>query len=239
MVFGSGKLAAGTWFEWHEHPQHQLVWASHGVLAVNVGDWHWILPPTRALWLPAGTVHRTGASSGAEMRGIFAEPARCPIEWTAPTMVGVSRVLHELFEHLTSGGLDAARRSRAEAVIFDLLAPVSVIPVGARMPIDARARSIAERLVAAPADDRTLGAFAVAAATSERTLARLWVSETGLGFGRWRTQLRLAAALPLLAEGVPLAGIARRVGYASASGFVAAFHREVGLSPGRYFAVTN
>ncbi len=124
-------------------------------------------------------------------------------------------------------------------MIFDLLTPVSVIPVGAKMPDDARARSIAERPMAEPADDRTLGEFAIVVAASERTLARLWSAETGLGFGRWRTQVRLAAALALLAEGMPLAGIAHRVGYASASAFVAAFHREVGVSPGRYFAATD
>jgi AraC-like DNA-binding protein len=47
--------------------------------------------------------------------------------------------------------------------------------------------------------------------------------------------VRLRASLSLLADGVPLTGVARRVGYATPSAFVAAFHREVGISPGRYF----
>lgn len=236
MVFGAGRLPAGHWFAWHDHPQHQIVWAARGVLAVNVQDWHWILPPTRGLWVPAGTVHRTGASGETDMRGIFLEPSRSTIAWRHPTMFTVSGLLRELFEHLTVGDVDAAERARAEAVVFDLMKPAEVVPIGARMPTDPRALRIAETLLATPADGRPLRDFCELASASERTLARVWVAETGLGFGRWRTQIRLAAALPLLADNAPLAGVAHRVGYATASAFIAAFRREVGISPGRYFA---
>ncbi|MTJ64623.1 helix-turn-helix domain-containing protein [Nocardia seriolae] len=54
-------------------------------------------------------------------------------------------------------------------------------------------------------------------------------------FGRWRTQLRSAASPPLLASGLPVARSAARVGCATPSAYVAAFHREVGVSPTRYF----
>jgi AraC-like DNA-binding protein len=55
-------------------------------------------------------------------------------------------------------------------------------------------------------------------------------------FGRWRTQVRLRAALPLLAEGLPVASVARRVGYATPSAFVAVFRKATGIPPGAYFA---
>ncbi|MBF6329716.1 helix-turn-helix transcriptional regulator [Nocardia transvalensis] len=284
MVFGASVLPAGHWFDRHQHPQHQIVWASRGVLAVDVGGGHWVLPPTRALWIPHGTVHRTGTSGGATMRGIFVEPARCPVTFAAPTLLRVGRLLHELFDYLTAGSghpassaqwttmlradttagdnaraprtdsenhrtttsfdtadrhgnaLDADRRRRAEAVVFDLLEPVPVIPVGAPLPTDARARTVAEALLRDPADDRTLAQLAVGAAASPRTLARLFLAETGITFGQWRTQIRLAASLPLLAAGLPVARIAERVGYGTASAYVAAFRRAVGVSPGRYFA---
>ncbi|WP_281005270.1 helix-turn-helix transcriptional regulator [Nocardia vinacea] len=110
-----------------------------------------------------------------------------------------------------------------------------MIPVGARRPADARAGQVADALTRNPADPRTLTEFAADAATSPRTLARLFLVETGISFGQWRTQIRLAASLPLLAEGLPIARIAGRVGYATPSAYVAAFHRTVGVSPGRYF----
>ncbi|MFI7665341.1 AraC family transcriptional regulator [Nocardia sp. NPDC049526] len=274
MVFGAGVMPAGYRFDTHEHPQHQIAWAARGVIAVEIGNGYWVLPPTRALWIPGGTRHRTETTQGATMRGIFVAPDRCPVSLTTPTMLRVSPLLRELFDHLTGPGTAlapgadaerrehvdeppltdaradgsttaatrnpaddnaAARRERAEAVIFDLLEPVAVIPVGARRPVDARAGQVADALTRNPADPRTLAEFAADAATSPRTLARLFLVETGISFGQWRTQIRLAASLPLLAEGLPIARIAGRVGYATPSAYVAAFRRAVGVSPGRYF----
>ncbi|MEV5832141.1 helix-turn-helix transcriptional regulator [Nocardia sp. NPDC052112] len=279
MVFGAGVMSAGLWFDTHEHPQHQIAWAARGVIAVEIGNGYWVLPPTRALWIPGGTRHRTGTTRGATMRGIFVAPDRCPVSLTTPTMLRVSPLLRELFDHLTgpdtalaratdadrlepvdeppisvrpltdaragpaagqtrnpADAIAAARRERAEAVVFDLLEPVDVIPVGARRPMDTRAGQVADALTRNPADPRTLAEFAVDAATSPRTLARLFLAETGISFGQWRTQIRLAASLPLLAEGLPIARIAGRIGYATPSAYVAAFRRTVGVSPGRYFA---
>ena len=49
---------------------------------------------------------------------------------------------------------------------------------------------------------------------SERTLARAFVAEAGVPFGRWRTLMRLQAALSMLAAGEPVSRVAGRVGYA-------------------------
>src|SRR5262245_6646873 len=47
IVVGSFDLAAGRAFPPHIHHEHQLVWASSGVLEVTTPDAGWILPPTR------------------------------------------------------------------------------------------------------------------------------------------------------------------------------------------------
>lgn len=59
---------------------------------------------------------------------------------------------------------------------------------------------------------------------------------TGVGFGRWRTRLRVRAALELLAAGTPVAVAGRQVGYQTASAFIAAFRRELGVTPSRCFS---
>ncbi|WP_020670727.1 AraC family transcriptional regulator [Amycolatopsis nigrescens] len=236
MLLGGIDLPAGAWFGWHRHDAHQLAWAVRGVVAVNVGDAHWVLPPTMALWLPAGVEHRTGATSRALLRGVYADPGRCPVDWPEPRLVRVTSLLRELLEHLARADLADPPRLRAESVVFDLLEPVEVMPISLPMPVDPRARFVANALLADPADQRGLAEFGRAARAGERTLARLFLAETKLTFGRWRTQARLRAALPLLAAGLPLTAVSRRAGYSSPSAFIAAFRRAVGIPPGEYFA---
>ncbi len=74
-----------------------------------------------------------------------------------------------------------------------------------------------------------------AVGASSRTLARAFLGDTGLSFGRWRTLVRLQASLPYLAEQVPVSAVARRVGYRTTSAYVAAFRTHTGVTPGRYF----
>jgi quercetin dioxygenase-like cupin family protein len=47
-------MPAGLVFDWHTHEDHQLAWAASGVLAVRTAAAAWSLPPSRALWIPAG-----------------------------------------------------------------------------------------------------------------------------------------------------------------------------------------
>jgi AraC-like DNA-binding protein len=47
--------------------------------------------------------------------------------------------------------------------------------------------------------------------------------------------LRVQSAISALAAGEPVGNVSRRVGYESPSAFVAAFRREIGMTPARYF----
>ncbi|WP_367434309.1 AraC family transcriptional regulator [Streptomyces celluloflavus] len=236
VVVGSFAMGDGQWYSWHRHDHHQLAWAERGVLAVRTAGNTWVLPPSMALWIPAGTEHTMGAVAPSLSRSLYYLPERCPVGWPVPTVVGVSPLLRELISYLADAGLDAAARARAEAVVLDQLRPVSVATVLAPMPRDPRARRVAAALRADPADGRTLAEWGARVGASGRTLARAFLADTGMPYGRWRTRLRLQAAMPLLAGGATVAAVAARVGYASPSAFVAAFRRAVGVPPGTYFA---
>jgi AraC-like DNA-binding protein/quercetin dioxygenase-like cupin family protein len=236
IVIGSWALEAGFWFELHSHPQPQLLWSPRGVLGVAVDDDHWVLPPTRALWLPSDVVHRTGANRTAVVHGIFLDAARCPVTWSRPTVLAVGPLLAELVGHLGRHDLDEAARARAEAVLLDLLEPLPSAPLAVRMPSDPRAVRVAEALRDNPSDQSGLAAFAQLADTSARTLSRLFVAETGSSFDRWRTGIRMWAAVTMLADGQPVSRVAHAVGYATPSAFLAAFRRTVGTTPTGYLA---
>jgi AraC-like DNA-binding protein len=236
IVVGEFHLVRGQWIDWHEHAEHQVVWVSSGVANVRIRDGRtWVLPPSVALWLPAGLPHTTGASALTTMRSAYLRPDRCPLDLPAPTVLAVPGVLRELLIHLCVDDMSADERERAEAVVFDLVQPVSVTTIGVPEPTDERLGPIAAGLRADPADDRQLAEWGRQVGASARNLARLFIADTGLTFGQWRTQLRLQAALPLLADGMAINRVASRVGYATPSAFVAAFRRAVGVSPGAYF----
>lgn len=228
-------MAAGMTFDWHVHADHQLAWASSGVLTVLTRTASWVLPPTRALWIPAGLPHETRSSGRATMRALYVRPDLCPISWPEPAPVAARPLLAELIGYLEREPLDQAQRIRAEAVLVDLLTPVAMATIEVRMPVEDRAREVADALSADPADRRTLEDWGRQVGASGRTLARSFVADTGVPFGRWRTLLRLQAALLALAAGEPVGNVARHVGYETASSFVAAFHRETSMTPAAYF----
>jgi AraC-like DNA-binding protein/quercetin dioxygenase-like cupin family protein len=235
-IVGTFPMPLGTRFEWHEHAKHQIAWSPEGVLVVVIEDGgSYVLPPSRALWIPAGTVHETRASGAAVLRAVYLEPRRCPIDWAVPTPVAVSSLLGELIHHLDDRALYAEERARAEAVLFDLLLPLRLATIDVRPPTDPRARDVSDGLLADPADPRTLPEWGRAVGASSRTLARAFLSDTGLTFGRWRTLVRLQASLPYLAEQTPVSVVARLVGYRTTSAYVAAFRAHTGVTPRRYF----
>ncbi len=228
-------MPAGHVFDWHTHPDHQLAWAASGVLTVRTSDATWVLPPTRALWIPAGLRHETLSEGTATMRTLYIRPDRCPISWPDFTPVATSPLLAELIGYLERSDLDAGRRAHAETMLADLLQPVALTSIDVRMPAEERARQVAEALAADPADGRTLAEWGREVGASARTLARAFTAGTGLPFGRWRGLLRLRAAITALAAGEPVGNVARHVGYESPSAFVAAFRRETGMTPAAYF----
>ncbi|MEP7025341.1 MAG: helix-turn-helix transcriptional regulator [Actinomycetota bacterium] len=228
-------MASGTRFDWHTHRDHQLAWAASGVAVVLTEAATWVLPPTRALWIPAGLRHETLSSGRATLRSLYIRPDLCPISWPEPTAVTARPLLAELIDYLADQELDTRRRERAEWVLVDLLEPVAMVTIEVRMPAEDRAREVAEALHADPADQRTLSEWGQHVGASSRTLARSFLAGTGVPFGRWRTLLRLQSALPRLAAGEPVSNVARHVGYVTASAFTAAFRRETGVTPAVYF----
>lgn len=228
-------LAADDGFDWHSHDHHQLAWASSGVLVMAVADATWVLPRSRALWIPAGIRHSVATAGATMMLSLYIEPERCPLAWDAPTLVDAEGLVGNLGAHLVSPDLTVDERDRAEAVLWDLLKSVPVTVLSTPMPSDDRARRVAEGLLADLTDSRSLTEWGREVGASARTLARLFGGETGMGFERWRTRARISAALPLLAGGAPVAVVGHAVGYANPSAFVAAFRREIGSTPGEYF----
>lgn len=239
IAVGPFPLARGDGFERHHHAEDQLAWTAAGALTVSTADGTWVLPRTRALWLPARLPHTVDVAVNARMYSLYFPATRARMDRDVPTVVAVSPLLGELIVHLAEQSLQHAARRRAEALVFDLLEPVAVAPLRTPWPEDERALAVARGISDDPGDARSLAAWGRAVGASERTLTRRFVAETGMSFTEWRTRARMVAALPRLAAGDAVAATGREVGYANTSAFIAAFRRTFGVTPRAYFAPTG
>jgi AraC-like DNA-binding protein/quercetin dioxygenase-like cupin family protein len=230
-------LAPGAEIDAHRHEDHQIAYAGRGVVAVTTDAGSWIAPATRALWIPAGTVHAHQAHGALELHLLGLPTTANPLGLDTPTVLGVSPLLRELI--IACSGTpapDGPQRRRLLAVLLDQLRAAPQQPLHLPMPAEPRLRALCALLRADPADDRTLAALGREVGAGERTLSRLFRAELGMTFPQWRTQVRLHHALVLLAEDVPVTAVAHRCGWSSASAFIDVFRRAFGHTPGRHQA---
>jgi AraC-like DNA-binding protein len=149
----------------------------------------------------------------------------------------VSPLLRELIVRATELPLQYDEDGPAGHVIALLLAELhglQSLPLQLPMPQGARLQALCLALLAAPGDQRTLREWAQSVNASERTVARMFQSETGLSFGAWRQQARLLEAMGRLGSGAPVTQVALDLGYDSVSAFSAMFRRAAGASPSAY-----
>nr|WP_081539826.1 helix-turn-helix transcriptional regulator [Kitasatospora sp. SID7827] len=228
-------LAHRQRIDWHWHDVNQLITPGRGVLEVSTPQGRWVVPPHRAVWLPAGVPHAQQAHGSSELRCLIYPAETNPLRLSAPAVLAATPLLREIIAHLTGPDAPAGRPARTlEQAALDQLAHAPELPLGLPRPADPRLRDLAELLAADPADGRSLAELGRAVGAAERTLSRLFQRELGLGFPQWRTQLRLQHALLLLAEGRSVTGTAAACGFRSPSAFIEAFRHAFGTTPGRY-----
>src|SRR5271156_2433922 len=70
----SADLPTGKTIPEHFHPEDQLIFASQGVMAVSTAQGIWVVPPMRAMWIPARTPHSVRMSGPVSMRTLYFLP---------------------------------------------------------------------------------------------------------------------------------------------------------------------
>lgn len=250
----SRRLAAETRVEPHSHPWAQVAFSGTGVTRVTAGRSTYIVPPSRAVWIPPQVVHAVTVVEDADMRTLYVHQpeGRCGPEvepaqdaaWRSCRVIEVSNLLRELVLQLSLSSQDEAltaaeqqREHHLGALLLDELRRAQPLPLGVALPQDKRLRHLCESMLDAPTRHANLAGWAFEAGASPRTVARLFRQELGTSFQQWRQQVLLAKALSLAARKRPMSHIAAELGYASPSAFSAMVTRSVGMAPSRFFGV--
>lgn len=228
-------LAAGTHFTTHQHDWVQFLYASSGTLRVRLPTGSFAVLPKYAVWIPTGMPHDVATFGKASFRSLYIDPTVAGVAGTRCRVVEVTALVRELISAATLLPVEYEERGRDGrliATLLDEIAALTETDVHLPMPVDSRLRHICDVLLAEPADPRGLDEWADTAGASTRTLARLFIKETGMGFREWRQRLRLHSALERIAGGVRITVVALEVGYSSTSAFIAAFKEHFGRPPG-------
>lgn len=242
VVTWGHDLIEGEIFPLHRHRRAQLVYASSGVMTVTTGWAAYVVPPQRAVWIPATVEHRIDAHRAVAMRTLYVEPSAREALPSETCVIQVTPLLRELIIAAVSAGNDYepdSPQARTMQVILDQVSVQPVASLALPLPTDQRLRRVTQALMEDPSDSRNLEEWARNVGASKRTLNRLFASQTGMSFRSWRQQCRLLRALELLAVGDSVTKVALELGYENTSAFIAMFRRCLGTTPTSYLVTSD
>jgi AraC-like DNA-binding protein/quercetin dioxygenase-like cupin family protein len=218
----------------HWHARAQFIFAVAGTMRVRTARHVWIVPPTRALWVPARTVHEVQMYGEVQMRSLYVNDAAGVGMPASCVVLNVTPLLKELVVRAVALPVSYDEDGDDGLIMQLLMAEVRRLPrcaLDLPLPASPDLMRLCERLLDDLSARRPSSLDAIELKTSTRTLYRRFLRETGITFARWKQQARLLESIRRLAEGVAVTTVALDLGYASPSAFSSMFRRAVGAPP--------
>src|ERR1700726_1761769 len=222
----------------HMHREAQLVYAARGTMQVTTPKGRWLVPPDRAVWVPARLEHAIDVLADIEMRTLYFDLTWLKRERRSASLrsefvVRVSPLLHQailaLFENRNTSERIAILVKLAMLELHRAEDSATFIP----LPHEPRCRRAADIVLGDPTAAHEIETLAQKVGTSARTLSRLFASETQLSFRSWCQRARIASAVEKLSTNanVSVKRLAADLGYASVPAFSHAFRQVTGKTP--------
>jgi AraC-like DNA-binding protein len=222
----------------HMHREAQLVYAAKGTMQVTTPKGRWLVPPDRAVWVPAWLEHSIDVLADIQMRTLYFDLAWLAREHRSRSLdaefvVRVSRLLHESILALFDGRDDPGRTDLLIRLAMLELHQAEDATTFIPLPHEPRCRRAADIVLADPTETYEIADLAREVGTSARTLSRLFSTETQLSFKSWCQRARIAAAIERLSmqPNVSVKQLAADLGYASFPAFSHAFRQVTGKTP--------
>ncbi len=221
----------------HRHQRAQFLTSVSGKVTVATPKKKWIVPPNFAIWLPSNTTHQICTHENACIRSLFLSKIENTELNESCKLVSVPRLLRELIAKFVSFPTEYKVNSvqgSLVSVLKDELKSLRETALVLPQTNDPRLNAITSVLLSDPSNDRTLSDWGRLVGASNRTLARLFILETGLSFKQWKQKCRILIGCQLLSESKSVTEAAFIVGYGSTSAFSVSFKDLTGLTPREY-----
>ncbi|MGB7584569.1 MAG: helix-turn-helix transcriptional regulator, partial [Terriglobales bacterium] len=215
LAFAFERRGAEDWAPAHRHARGQLFALTRGLMVVEAGNERWMFPSHRCAWIPPDCLHAARSVGGAAGSMVYLSAEMCRGLPTKPCMFSSSELLFAIVHRVLGWNprqpLNAAQR-RLLTILRDEIRQPEQQPLRLPIPREKRLARVAHALLEDVADDRTLDDWAHLAGMARRTFMRAFSAEIGMPFGRWRQQVRLFAALEMLAQQESVTDVAIAVG---------------------------
>ena len=225
----------------HAHDAAQLTFAAAGMVQVHTEEGRWLVPPQLAVWVPADVPHRVEVLTDAELWMIHLQPSAARL-WAPSTPLDRAfalRVTPLLRTLLAAAFAVETGPDKAELVVrlmLHELTETADAPTFLPLPTSPVGLRVAELALLDHRNRLDVGELASRAATSVRTVSRLFPAETGLTFKAWRQRARIVHAMDRLGRGTAIARVSAVAGFASTAAFSCAFRQVTAVTPTTFLA---
>ena len=220
----------------HVHQRGQLLFTQQGCTRITLDNQLCLLPPSRAAWIPSGLPHRAVMQQAVDYRSVYVSAALAEQLPAQVRVIEVSALLRAVLEPMALAPFEtdwqAGRYAHLLGLCLDEIRHAAAQPLLLPLPRDKRLAPLLAQLDRLPP---TLQDLEQHIGASTKTIGRIFLKETGLGYQQWRQQWRLMRMIELLAIGRSLGYCAFELGFASDSALIAFFKGMTGTTPRNYF----
>lgn len=225
----------------HSHGEAQLTFVASGIVQVHTDEGRWLVPSQIGVWIPAEVSHRVEVLTDAELWMVHWEPLVAQA-WSPSTQLNrafalrVTPLMSSLLNAAFASDMTVGKTELVVRLMLHELTETTHAPTFLPLPKSAIGLRVADIASGDYRNQLSVAEVASRAATSVRTLSRLYLAETGMTFKAWRQRARIVHAIDRLARGKAIARVSSELGFSSAASFSCAFRQVTNMTPTAYLS---
>ncbi|MBD1569380.1 MULTISPECIES: helix-turn-helix domain-containing protein [Aliivibrio] len=216
----------------HYHQKGQLLYAPEGCMSFALSHSMCVLPPTKAVWIPANTPHRAFMTNVVAYRSLYfdCDKFSCPEDIV---MIEVDELLRALINKMAMWPWDKPKSEtlHTTALFWESFYEAHQQPFSLPLPTEKRLITFSEQVQKPDFLAPDLQTLSKKIGASSKTITRLFKKETGMSYQEWKQQWRVLKSIELLCENTQVSDVAFQLDFSSDSAFISFFKKQVGQTP--------